>query len=368
MQFLHILRIKETIMRLSEIAPSLYQDVARLDPLHADGLFRILPHLNASAHDVGQLVQVTKDYLPGEETLHTMSSLEAMAILRDLGMLASSLRRHGMEPREYIPGLERIFLMCGEKAGTVPRDTVFSYGPQNPPGERQRRFTPLSEERMFIASFTECMFQLDLAIDLLLQAKNTSIADPTFAPLCERSLQAFELLTKGMVEVRRNISAATFTFVIRPYFDPYQIGGRLLAAPGGTQIPILLIDQILWGSGCEDSTYQDYLVENIFYTLAKYRTLSHMLVGQVSLVQLAEQEMLRYNVTDSVVASLHALRTYLNRIMAFRYVHLAAARDSFALRSETDSGSGGYKLDILDFLLRKTQYAKHAIDELLNDN
>lgn len=85
--------------------------VAGLDPLNVDGLMCTIPSLNA----VRNIPRITfhLETMCKEARLHMRNYYEVLAIVRDLGLLAGSLRRHGEEPAALVPELESVFLEAG---------------------------------------------------------------------------------------------------------------------------------------------------------------------------------------------------------------------------------------------------------------
>src|SRR5258708_982192 len=126
------------------------------DPLNLDPFFKFMPQLNRENDTLSLVYQAQ---ISGENVLEEKGwqPEKAAAALRDLGMICASIRRGGMEPTVVAPSCNEALTKLAGVTGTVPRDTVFSYGPWNPKGERQRTFTDLAEEGIFINSFTKGM-------------------------------------------------------------------------------------------------------------------------------------------------------------------------------------------------------------------
>ena len=163
-----------------------------------------VPHINTSK-DVTALVHLGRSILPDLALLQRLSVNESRAVLRDLGMVAASLRRHGIEPIDSVPGLEHVLLTASSNAGTVPRDTVFSYGPWNPEGHRRRKFTSIPHEDIFIESFRTGMSELDQAVTSMLTAQGMPISNPDFKEVIDSSREHFELMIGAIITVRRQI-------------------------------------------------------------------------------------------------------------------------------------------------------------------
>ena len=339
--------------------------IASLDPLNADEMLRSLPVMNV-CRDISGLVQLGEAIVPTPLQSNGFTRNESRAALRDLGMVAASIKRHGIEPVRVVPGLQEALISGGLKAGTVPRDTVLSYGAWNPDDQRRRKFTVLPDEDLFIDSFKRGSGQLDQSVVELLNTQDMDLQDSGFESAVNRSSKHFEQMIGAIVAVRRHITPEVFTGELRPYFEPYLVGERSYLAPGGAQMPVLLIDQIMWGSDTADTQYQQYLIENTQYLPEEMRDLSTNLSQKESMVSRVKRECAEKDTLQpQEQKSLGAMVDLTNKLIAFRRPHLALAKANFALRSEKDNGSGGYKPDILEVLIDHTEKARQSIKNVM---
>ena len=83
------------------------QHIAGLDPLGMDKELKELPGLNAGK-DIRSMVGMLYRNLPIPAVLNRFDYNEAIAAMRDIGMLLGSLKRHGVEPVEAVPELDYI--------------------------------------------------------------------------------------------------------------------------------------------------------------------------------------------------------------------------------------------------------------------
>jgi hypothetical protein len=342
---------KESVPRRLESGAT----IPELDPLHADQYVRKIPLLNKE-RDLASLIRLTCQILPSVAITNHFSGDQAKAALRDLGIFAGSLKRHNVEPIEVVPNLDATLQLLGIRAGTVPRDTIYSYVSWNPPGERQRKFTELDEEIIFIDSLRLGIVSLNQVIESLVAGKQLDSTNPDFIQHIKTADAHFNKMVNAMVIVRKRISPEVFTYELRPYFEPILIGEGKYMAPGGAQMPILLIDQLIWGSDCDDPVYQKYLAENLQYAPGEVREMSRNLTGQKSLINRLSQE-----IQSSGKEPGQAMLGLINGTLAFRMPHLAVAKANFKLRSESNVGSGGYSAEILEFLVTKTRIAKEKL-------
>lgn len=345
------------------------EEISELDPLSLDEFFLILPNLNSSS-DVNAVVQALELKIPTEEVLSNLDIVSASAALRDLGHIAASLRRHGVHAN-LVPKLEKSLLILGGIIGEVPRDTVYSYGARNPKGDRRRTFTNLSQERLFIQSFNDGMSGLNQTIELLYSLRDIPLDDPRFSDIVQGALTTFTSMVNAILLVYRDIPAEVFTRDLRPYFDPINIGGFEYLAPGGAQMPILLIDMMLWANSTSDGEYLAYLDDNLRYCPTVYRTLAQNIRSDYTALMdrvLKESSRLSEGEQKQIVRnSLTALRELFTTIIKFRRPHLRVANDNFALRRDDQLGSGGYKPDLLEILVSKTEAHKAILSNLLSE-
>jgi monodechloroaminopyrrolnitrin synthase len=339
--------------------------VAGLDPLGADAfLASELPRLN-EANDMSALVVRARGFVPEPYSIARMSRVAAMASTRDLAMIASSMQRRQVGLGE-VPGLEEALLRLAALTGEIPADSVYSYGPRNPLGERTRRFTNQPGEMVFIDSFRLGMANLPVALDLLVDAHKLSIFDRHYVQCLRTADDFIGQMVDAIVAVHRRITPEFFTGTMRPFFDPKTIGGRMYLAPGGAQMPLIVIDQLLWGVEVCEAEYAKYFFENLEYQPQHVRELAVRLADRPSLVLLACSEARGCSDLGPVaLTSLRALERVLATLSKFRRPHKKVADDNLAVRPDDAKGSGGYQADILEYLIEKIRLARLEIASLL---
>jgi len=329
-----------------------YDEVARRDPLKIDQAMRILPELNAEG-DVKGLEVVTREALEESQRQVNMSQTDALAIIRDMDFLASSLLRHEVHPFEAMPELEAELLRVSEAAKTVPRGTVFTYTAANPAGDRRRSFTGTPEEEVFIDAVSRSIVALDGAVDNIGNISTYGRESSLVAALNDSGV-AMDEMVRSIIEVKRTVTPEFFSSQMRPYFESLTIGDKKYTGSGGAQIQLVAIDFMLWGCEEQDPDYLAFFAENVGYlTPVQQRAIENYLEnnGDRSVVSLITQEPEMGD--DSRQAALDLLR----KIRKFRYPHRKIAQDNFKLRPDDAVGSGSYKPDILDVLIDKTERA-----------
>ena len=339
--------------------------IAQLDPLHADAFFaNALPALNEAAN-MAALVRAARNFVPSAAAIAVMSQVEAQAATRDLGMIAASMQRRQVAFCA-VPCLEEALLRLSTLTNEVPADTVHSYGPRNPAGARCRKFTFQHGEKVFIDSFREGMANLPTALDIVAGVRCLSIFDRGYVHGLRTADDFIQQMVSAIIAVRRQITPEFFTGVLRPYFDPKVIGGKAYLAPGGAQMPLFVLDQIIWGIGCTEPAYISYFLENLDYQPSYVRELSVRLAAKASIVGLAANEVRNAAVlTPTAMSSLRSLERILTSLTKFRLPHLAVAKANFRLRPDDALGSGGYQPTILEFLADQTRVARNSVRALM---
>lgn len=340
--------------------------VSRLDPLGADDFFQnILPEFNHRMASV-EIMRMASFVIPSLDEISRYDLLSARAALRDLGMIAASLRRHNVRIADFSQ-LRDALIKLSDITGEVPRDTVFSYGSRNPSDVRQRRFTKRSEEAIFIKSFVSGIKGLLNCTVLLPMLLSLPIDSSDFLDTCKELTKQFQMMVSAIIQVRNQIPPEVFTAELRPYFEPIEIGGIEYFAPGGAQMPMLIIDQLLWGNDCAMPIYLRYHEENLSYLPTFLREFSSYYKNRGSIATRVQREYGRDEkvLTEDIQNGIQMLVNFLSRIMSFRAPHQKVAEANFALRSRFALGSGGYTPALLTKLIEKTQQAQQMLRGIL---
>lgn len=338
--------------------------VAGLDPLGIDGFFGGRFQEINRCSDPELLLREGETFLPAAHVLYSLDPFNAMAATRDCGFVISAITRSGGKD---FGNFEEVLLALSERTEEVPADTVFSYGPRNPEGPRMRTFTGTVEERCFIRSFTDGMRHLLSTVASLDAAQDIPFTDPQFGFLMRWAESQFAVMVSSIIEVRRVISPEFFTGVMRPYFEPKCVGGKKYLSAGGAQMPIALVDLILWGAECEELQYLTYWKENLEYHPEPLRARAAAVMTKGSFLHklrgLKEQSPGSCR-GDVFFESLRGLMGIFSALEKFRYPHLRVAEENMRIRSSGSVGSGGYNIDMLEFLIRRSREASECIRQL----
>ncbi|MEV6929646.1 monodechloroaminopyrrolnitrin synthase PrnB family protein [Dactylosporangium sp. NPDC051485] len=320
--------------------------IAALDPLGADAVMRSLPQANIAADTAWLLSRAVH---VSQHAAGIRDVAPARAALRDLGMLTASLARHTGQDIAP-PAVEAAMLHLGEVADEIPRETVYSYSTRNPRGPRRRSFTDTPGEHRFIDEVTAASDALDIAIEHcrhLSAAVDKHEADAG-AGIVHHQLRAFggHLLT-----VKRHLTPQYFTGRLRPYFPALTIAGTTYYAPGGAQMPLLVIDVLLLSQAANGELaawFEQYLDDNATYLPPHHRALIDAARGVPGLARLANRHPYLRSATGTLIDDL----------LRFRLPHRQLARANMAIRDEGSLGSGGYTTDALDQLIAVTKQAR----------
>ncbi len=351
-------QVPHSEVNISEIFSEIRKEnekVASLDPLDLNDFFAVTFTNLILNGDIEGL----KSVIENVQNSALSNNLEIKAFLRDVGVIMAALRRLDLN---YKPSheLEVKLLGYAEIIGEPPRDSVFSYGPRNPKGAAQRMFIGSYEEKLFIASFSEGMNGLDNCLEKLFLCYKTTSYDE-MKKLIDDAVVSFDSMVDAIVMVRRKIKPEYFTNEMRPFFDPIEVGGKSYSAPGGAQMPILIIDALMWSKNLKES-YLEYVAENLRYLPKNYVS---MLNYAKSLESIDKYIILKRNLPGNNDEKLKkvfvVLKKLTDRMISFRGAHFKVATDNFKLRQEGAVGSGGYNPNILEIILNETKNYKDLV-------
>lgn len=344
-----------------DLAHPLAIEAARsLDPLHADALCHDVRELNRR-EDTRGLTEVLRRLTPGLAEASGYSLPEALAAMRDIGLLLGSLKRHGIEPVEAVPEVEPVLLTLGVRTDLVPRDTVHHYTTWNPPGARQRMYTGDEQEGHLQESVRMVFPRLRDSLELCDRLSVTDPADPLFAVLADELAEGLGAMVDCIDLVVGNVSPEFFARTLRPYFEEVTVDGAVLLGPAAAQAPLWLVDLAVWASDRSAPEYAEFLADSIPYSLPRWRELYDQWLPQPSVVTRLVQALDRYQdgsaeLPVALRASAEALARALRVVVVFRGRHLGIARKAYQADLRLyPVGSGGASVDLLREILDLTR-------------
>ncbi|MCA9657707.1 MAG: DUF1864 family protein [Myxococcales bacterium] len=285
-----------------------------------------------------------------------MSVPEAIAALRDTGMLASSLMRHCVDFTDVVPELEQRLIELGEKVDMVPRDTVYHYGVWNPEGPRERSFTGDPAEASLIHAARTAAPAIDATLQQLLTTLDEPLTSPALAEGCRHAAERLAKILCSIGKAKREIPPLFFAQTLRPYFTDLRIGGATYAGASAAPLSVCIVDHLLWSSDCTDKIFCEFQLEQIRYNLPRWRKLYAATLGRPSLTTrlLAAVKHGPPPTADALAAVASVLQVLLVFRGRHRYVAMRAYDERIRLFKV---GSGGHGTSTLEHLFALTRTA-----------
>jgi monodechloroaminopyrrolnitrin synthase len=340
--------------------------IADADPLGADEALLRLPALNERRDSEG-IRKALEHAVARARSMPTSDYIQCSAAIRDLSMLGGSLVRLGIEPSDCVPAFGEVLMLLSAAADArIPRDSFIDYTSRNPANSRERTFTALPQERLFIGSLRRGMAALDTCLYNVMTACAYTFASEEFAVSFRSAADSFQIMIDAIVQVKRGITPEVFTHRIRPFFEPMRVGDTLYSAPSGAEMSILNIDQIIWGAECRDELYTTYFQANIVRLPEIYRQISQRFSRQKSLITLLKERLASgIPLSAAERISIHELHRLITRMYSFRMPHYRVAEDNVLLREREGGegrdvkGSSGFGLVETKYVLDQTIQCRH---------
>lgn len=344
--------------------------VAACDPLQARSLVLQLPGLNRNK-DVPGIVGLLREFLPLRGVPSGWGFVEAAAAMRDIGFFLGSLKRHGHEPADVVPGLEPVLLDLARMTDLPPRETLLHVTVWNPAAaDAQRSYTGLSDEAHLLESVRISMAALEAAIAVTVELHDVPLRSPAFAQGCDELAAYLQKMVESIVYAYRFISPQVFYDELRPFYEPIRIGGQSYLGPGAVEMPLFVLDHVLWGSQSDHQAYREFKETYLPYVLPAYRAVYARFAGRPSLVDRAIGEARAAGAQgEPVRAGLAALNRIFVVLLRFRAPHVQLAERVYEVgRSGPAIGSGGYAPSMLGDLATLTLAARSRIRTALNES
>lgn len=332
--------------------------ITDLDPLSADAELQKLPEINAR-RDINAIAYILEKILPRFETIQLQTENESVATIRDLGMFAGSLKRHGVQPIEAVPKLEPILIALSQRTDMVPRDTLLHYSIWNPKGIRQRKYTSYTDETHLITSASIAIPKLEVAIANLVDLHSLPVDTPEFLELCKQCTTNLMGMVEAIVYAIKNVSRQCFATELRPYFDPILVQGQEYLGPGAVEMPLFIFDHLLWSTDKTDRQHKQFQKGFLPYVLPKYRQLHADFQNQPSLVTKVSAHIVNNQANNVALEAANVILGLFKILMKFRKPHIKVVDDAY-IHTESnvrDVGSGGYQASILNHIANLTEQA-----------
>ncbi|MFC8277032.1 monodechloroaminopyrrolnitrin synthase PrnB family protein [Streptomyces sp. NPDC057271] len=346
--------------RLEERGDPRYRiaDIRDADPLGADALLAAVPAMNDHA-DVPALTVALRALLPDRELAAEWSVVDALAAMRDLGILLGSLKRHGTQPAAAVPEVVPILELLGRRTDMVPRDTVHHYTTWNPLGPRQRMYTGDPMEGRLQEAVRMTFPGLVAALDTCARLATLEPYDPGFAVALDRTAHHVQSIVDAIDFTVTHVSPEYFALTLRPYFEEIDVDGRDYLGPAAAQVPLWLIDLTLWQCDRSDPAYDAFLAHSVEYSLPSWRDFHARYAGGISAVSKLSAAVSWESgdrLPPQLAASAHALGRVLKILKTFRARHIGIARKAYADDVRLyEEGSGGAPVALLRSILDLTR-------------
>lgn len=333
-----------------------YQAIAKMDPLGLDSELSTLAKTNANK-DSNSLHEFMVKGISRAEKIDFDNLDVCHAVLRDLGFIMSSLRKLDVQVCQEYPRLEQILLKLASKTGTVPRESSYHYGICNPDDQRQRTFTDYPDEHGLINGVRIFALGLEKTLCSILEIyEQSSQGIRIKESQAEKILAQFTTSLKEAGGAMRKIDPLIFSTKLRPFFDPITIDGKAYVGPGGGQVPLLVIDSVLFAFDLKDDhVYRLFSEEGYRFLTKELVETYEVYKSKPTLLELA------MNNEDLVLKSF--LGEFFNELIKYRQVHYQVAKNALSERNRGDyeTGSAGYRLEMVLETLSATKNARRRI-------
>jgi hypothetical protein len=197
---------------------------------------------------------------------------QAFDVLGDLGLYMASLRRHELtnparEERSPHEEATALGLHIGASVGVVPRFATSHLATHNlARGGRQKSFTSLRDEFLFLDYNTRGIFAYMRAADALMRIPSIGISHPVAESLFDDALAALEDVGGVHDVLFSELDVDRFFYSVRPYYKPYRVGRQeYRGANAGDFSGINEIDLLLGLCRGNDPYYSQLLVEKMLF-------------------------------------------------------------------------------------------------------
>ncbi|MBO0511741.1 DUF1864 family protein [Streptomyces beijiangensis] len=311
------------------------------------------------AADIAALTVALRSLVPGPDRTAAFDTVSALAAMRDLGIVAGSLKRHGVQPLDAAPELLPVLVELGHRTDMIPRDTVHHYTAWNPADGRRRMYTGDPMEACLQDAVRMVFPSLVASLATCEQLAGLEPYDPAFALALRRTDRHVRAMVAAIDYTVAHVSPVYFAQVLRPYFEEFTVDGRDYLGPAAAQVPLWLVDLTLWQSDRSGPSYDSFIAESVPYSLPSWRAFhaahagSPSAVGKLSAaVSWENADRLPAPLADAALALTDVLRT----LKTFRARHITIARKAYSDDVRLyENGSGGAPIELLRSVLDLTR-------------
>ncbi|WP_372929868.1 PrnB family protein [Shewanella putrefaciens] len=198
----------------------------------------------------------------------------AFDLLGNVGLYMAACRRHEItEPsRETTSPLveaSALAMHIGASIGVTPRFATAHLTTHNRAHRGiYKRFTDLSDEKLFVDYNTKGILAYKRAADALLKIQPLGISHPISLDLLRVAKQALQDVIESNTQLFNRLDTDRFFYCVRPYYKPYRVGSVVYrGANAGDFAGINVIDLTLGLCFANESSYSQMLVDKFLYMM-----------------------------------------------------------------------------------------------------
>ncbi len=341
--------------------------IANSNPLDADQILKRLSICNEE-EKISEIITLFQNILPTSEKINSLDFFDKMAAMRDIGMFLGSLKRHNIEPLSVVPQAENILLQIANDTNMPPRDTLLHYSVWNPADENMRTYTTSIREGEIIKSLQLAIPHLETALHSFADTYEANITSENFGKSCEVVVNELEFLIDAIVSVYRKVPPLYFLEVLRYYYEPVMIAGKSYSGPGAVEIPLFLVDQILWSSNNIKPEYLDLKERGLPNILPHWREMYWNLKEKPSLsdkiIENLQQNDYEGETALMVKKNILLVDKVYTQLISFRLPHLKIADTSYGNNNpKFGKDQKGFGKSILAIILEMMREKRQKLTE-----
>ncbi|MBY5981763.1 PrnB family protein [Ferrimonas balearica] len=198
----------------------------------------------------------------------------AFDLLGNVGLYMAACRRHGLSdpdrdsssPQQEASALA---MHIAASIGVVPRFATAHLCTHNRAVDGQyKRFTDLTDERVFVDYNSKGILAFKRAADALMRVLPLGVSHPIARDLFHACADALEEVKESNRVLFNTLDPERFFYCVRPYYKPHHVGGQVYrGANAGDFAGINVIDMLLGLCQANEPSYGRMLVEKFLYMM-----------------------------------------------------------------------------------------------------
>ncbi|MCG7496219.1 DUF1864 family protein [Vibrio sp. Of7-15] len=199
---------------------------------------------------------------------------EDFNLLGNVGLYMAACRRHEItEPsRETTSPLKEasaLAMHIGASIGVTPRFSTAHLTTHNSASNGlYKRFSDLTDEKLFVDYNTKGILAYKRAADALLKIQPLGISHPISRELLKVTKQALQDVFDSNSQLFEKLDPDRFFYCVRPYYKPYRVGTQVYrGANAGDFAGINVIDLLLGLCVANEPSYSQILVDKFLFMM-----------------------------------------------------------------------------------------------------